>query len=140
MPRIEGWLTDGPPHALPTAEAAIDRIACGGEQQEGKHHRSRLILSRRLPEKDAADARAKVRRPADGERLDVEWSLLKPGGVVGDEDERAETDLVALSQSTVRNHDDGNRKNRNFTKKALTHLPTVGANCRGSKTDSRMGG
>ena len=45
---------------------------------ERGHHRSRPILGRRLPEKDAADARAKVRRPADGERLDVEWSLLEP--------------------------------------------------------------
>ena len=69
---------------------------------------------------------AKVRRPADGECLDVKGSFLKPGGVVGDEDERAETDLAALSQSTAGNHDDGNRKNRNFTKKSLRHLPHGG--------------
>ena len=68
------------------------------------------MLSRWLPKKDAADARAKVRRPADGERLDVEWSLLKLGRVVGDENKRAETDLVALSHSSAGNHDDGNRK------------------------------
>ena len=79
-----------------------------------------------MPKKDAADARAKVRRPADGERLDVEWSLLKLGRVVGDENKRAETDLVALSQSSAENHDDGNRKNRNFSNKSLRHLPQGG--------------
>ena len=52
----------------------------------------------------------KVRCPADGERLDVEWSLLKLGGVIGDENERGETDLAALSQSTAGNHDDDDRK------------------------------
>ena len=67
-------------------------------------------MSRRLPQKDAANARAKLRCPADGERLDVEWSLLNPGGVVGDENERAETDLAALSQLAAGNHDD-DRKN-----------------------------
>ena len=41
--------------------------------------------------------RPKVRRPADGEHVDVERSLLKPSGVVGDERERAETDLAALN-------------------------------------------
>ena len=56
---------------------------------------------RRLPQEDAADARAKVRCPADGERLDVEWSLLEPRGVVYDEHERAETDLAALNQSSA---------------------------------------
>ena len=45
---------------------------------ERRHCRSRLILSRRLPEKDAANARAKVRRPSNGERLDIERSFLKP--------------------------------------------------------------
>ena len=79
-----------------------------------------------MSKKDAMDARAKVRRPADGERLDIEWSLLKLGGVVGDEDECSETDLVALSQSTAGNHDDGNRKNRNFSNKTLRHLPHGG--------------
>ena len=72
------------------------------------------------------DACAKVRRPADGECVDVEWSLLEPGGVVGDEDERAETDLAALSHSSAGNHDDGNRKNRNFSNKLLRHLPHGG--------------
>ena len=52
-------------------------------------------------EKDAADARVKVRCPADGERLDVEWSLLEPSGVVCDEHERVETDLAALGQSSA---------------------------------------
>ena len=80
-----------------------------------------------------------MRRPSDGECLDVKGSFLKPGGVVGDENEHAETDLVDLSQSAAGNHDDGDRKNCNFTNKSLRHLPTVGANCRGPKTDSRKG-
>ena len=54
-----------------------------------------------MPQEDAADARAKVRCPADGERLDVEWSLLEPSGVVCDEHECAETDLAALGQSSA---------------------------------------
>ena len=52
-----------------------------------------------MPQEDAADTRAKVRCPADGERLNVEWSFLEPSGVVGDEHERAEMDLAALGQS-----------------------------------------
>ena len=77
-----------------------------------------------MPKKDAVNARTEVRRPADGERLDVEWSLMEPSGVVGDEDERAETDLAAFSQSSARNLDEGNRKNCNFTKKvAKTPAP-----------------
>ena len=47
------------------------------------------------------DACTKVRRPADGEHIDVEWSLLELGGVVDNEDERAETDLAALGQSST---------------------------------------
>ena len=54
-----------------------------------------------MPQEDAADTRAKVRCPADGERLDVEWSFLEPSGVVGDEHECAETDLAALRQSSA---------------------------------------
>ena len=57
-------------------------------------------------QEDAVDARVKVRRPAGGERIDVEWCLLKPSGVVGDKHERAETDLAALSQTSALNHDD----------------------------------
>ena len=83
-------------------------------------------MGRRLPEKDTPDACAKVRRPVDGERLDVEWSFLMPGGVVGDKNERAETDLTALRQFSAGNHDDGSRKNCNFTKKSLRHLPHGG--------------
>ena len=63
-----------------------------------------------MPQKDTADARAKVRLPADRECIDVERSLLKPSGVVGDERERAETDLAALHQNSARNHDDLDRK------------------------------
>ena len=78
--------------------------------RERKHHRSRLILSRRLLEKDAANARAEVRRPLDGERLNVQGSFLKPHGVVGDEQQRTETDLTALHQNSARNHDDLDQK------------------------------
>ena len=69
--------------------------------RERGHHGSRPILGQRLPEKDAKKARAKVRRPTDWERLDVKGSFLKPGGVVGDEDERAETDLTGGSEGEV---------------------------------------
>ena len=54
-----------------------------------------------MPQENAADARAKVHRSADWERVDVERSLLKPSGVVGDERERAEMDLAALNQSSA---------------------------------------
>ena len=47
------------------------------------------------------DARAKVRCLADGECVDIEWSLLKLSRVVGDKHERAETDLAALSQTSA---------------------------------------
>ena len=54
-----------------------------------------------MPQEDAGDARAKVRRSADWERINVERGLLKPGRVVGDECERAETDLAALNQNSA---------------------------------------
>ena len=79
-----------------------------------------------MPQEDAADARAKVRRSMDWERVVVEWSLLKPSRVVGDERERAETDLAALNQNSTGNHDDGNRKDCNFSNKSLRHLPHGG--------------
>ena len=79
-----------------------------------------------MPQEDAATARVKVCCPADRECVHVERSLLKPSGVVGDENERAETDLVALDQSSFGNHDEGNRTNCNFSKKSLRHLPHGG--------------
>ena len=63
-----------------------------------------------MPQENAADARAKVRCPADRECIHVERSLLKPGGVIGDERERAKMDLAALHQNFVENHDDSGRK------------------------------
>ena len=83
------------PPLKPRPTGTFAPVGCG---EEGRHG-SQLILSRWLPKEDATDARAKVRCPADGERLDVEWSFLEPSGVVGDEHERAETDLAALGQS-----------------------------------------
>ena len=95
-------------------------------RREGEGCWSQLVLGRRLPQEDAADARVKVRRPAGGERVGVEWSLLKPSGVVGDKHERAETDLVALNQTFAWNHDEGDRKNCNFSNKSLRHRPYGG--------------
>ena len=80
------------------------------------------MLSRRLSKKDAADARSKVRSFADWERVDVEWGLLKPSGVVGDERERAETDHAALHQNSARNHDDLDRK-RSQLLQQITKIP-----------------
>ena len=79
-----------------------------------------------MPQQDAADTCTKVRRPADGKRVDVEWSLLEPSGVIGDERERAETDLAALDQNSARNHDEGDRKNCNFSNTSLRHRPHGG--------------
>ena len=67
-----------------------------------------------------------MRCPADGERLDGEWSLLEPSGVIGNEHKPAETDLAALGQSSAGNHDDGDQKNCNFSNKSLRHLPHGG--------------
>ena len=81
---------------------------------------------RRLPQQNAADTCAKMRRTADGERINIEWSLLEPGGVVGDEGESAETDLSTLDQKSSSHHDESTRKNRNFSTKLLKHLPHGG--------------
>ena len=94
----------------PPLEPRPTRTLAPANSGERGYHGSRLVLSRLLPEEDAANARAKVRCPADGERLDVEWSFLEPGGVVGNENERAEMDLAALNQLAAGNHDD-DRKN-----------------------------
>ena len=63
-----------------------------------------------MPQENTADTHAKVRCPANRECVHVERSLLKLGGVVGDERERAKTDLAALHQNSARNHDDLDRK------------------------------
>ena len=80
-----------------------------------------------MSREDAADARVKVRCPAGGERIDVEWCLLKPSGVVGDKHECAEMDLAAPSQTSAWNHDDGDWKNCNFSNNSLRHLPHGGS-------------
>ena len=79
-----------------------------------------------MPRQDATDTCAKVRRPADRKRVDVEWSLLEPSGVVGYEGEHAETDLATLDKNSTRNHDEGDQNNRNFSNKSLRHLPHGG--------------
>ena len=83
-------------------------------------------MGRRLLQEDATDACTKMRRTADGERIDVEWCLLKPGGVVGDERGHAEVDLAALHQNSARNHDQRDRKDCNFSNQALRLLPHGG--------------
>ena len=70
-------------------------LALAGDR-EGGWHMSRPIWSRRLPQQNAADIRPKMRHTTHGERVDVEWSLLEPNGVVGNESERTEADLAAL--------------------------------------------
>ena len=87
------------PPLKPQPTGTFAPAGCG----EGGRHGSRPILSRRLPKEDVTDARAKVRCPADGERLDVEWRFLEPSGVVGDEYERTKTDLAAQGQTTTKN-------------------------------------
>ena len=79
-----------------------------------------------MPQQNAADTCAKMHRTADGERIDVEWSLLEPGGVVGDEGESTETDLSILNQNSSSHHDESTRKNRNFSTKSLKQLPHGG--------------
>ena len=77
-------------------------------------------------QQDAADTCTKVCCPADGQRVDVEWCLLEPSRVVGDESERTETDHAALDQNSARNHDEGDQNNCNFSNKPLRHLPHGG--------------
>ena len=79
-----------------------------------------------MSQQNATDTCAKMRRTADGERINVEWSLLEPGGVVGDEGESAETDLAALDQNSAKNHGEGDRNKCNFSNKSLRHLPHGG--------------
>ena len=100
---------------------------------ESKRHRSR-----RLPKKNAAGACRKVRRPADRERLNVNRLFLKPCRVVGDEGERTKTDLVAQEQTAAGRHDEG--EDCKLVGSRLDACPTVSANCRGYKSDSRCVG
>ena len=139
-PRLGWWPIGEPLRVSPIAEASTDQSACAGGRQGGRTAQESTGMESMLPQQDAADTRPKVRRPADGERVDVEWCLLEPSRVVADESERTETDLAALDQSSTGNHDEGDRTNCNSSNKTLKHLPKVGANCRGSKSDSRMGG
>ena len=114
----------GMPHP-PLKSRPTGALAPVGDRA-GRRHGGRPILGRRLPQEDTTNTCAEVRRTADGERVDVEWCLLEPGGVVGDERERAETDLAALHQNSARNHDQRDRKNRNFSNQALRFLPQGG--------------
>ena len=110
LPRLGGGRLAGHRVSHPLLKPRPTGALAPAGNREGGQHRSRPIVGRRLPQEDAANARAKVRCPADRECVDVERSLLKPSGVVGDERERAETDLAALHQNSARNHDDLKRK------------------------------
>ena len=79
-----------------------------------------------MPQQNAADTCAKMRRTADGERINVEWCLLEPAGVIGDEGESTETDLSTLDQNSSSYHDESTRKNHNFSTKSLKHRPHGG--------------
>ena len=79
-----------------------------------------------MSQQNAADTCAKMRRTADGKRINIEWSLLEPSGVVGNKREHAETNLAALNQNSARNHGEGDRNNCNFSNKSLRHLPHGG--------------
>ena len=105
-PRPGGWPTDAPPRASPTAEVSTDRSSCTGGKQGGRTTQEPTGRGSTVAAKGRPDTRAKVCRPAGREHVHVERSLLKPSGVVGDERECAETDLVALHQNSARNHDD----------------------------------
>ena len=76
-----------------------------------------------------------MRRPTDGESLDVERGFLEPCGVVGDEGERTEMDLAVRDQTAAGRHDEDEK--RNLAGSRLDACPTVGANCRGNVPDSR---
>ena len=87
---------------------------------------SQPIMGRRLPQEDAADARAKVRRPTDRECVDVERSLLKPTRVVG---VNVSAPIRISRPSTSPLEDTMMMRigtNRNSTKKSLRHLPHGG--------------
>ena len=79
-----------------------------------------------MPQENAADACAKVRCPTDRECVHVERSLLKPSGVVGDERERAETDLAASTKTPPKTMMIRVGKDRNSSNKSLRHLPQGG--------------
>lgn len=81
-----------------------------------------------------------VRFPADRKSLDIEGGFLKPGGVFGDESERAESELAAHNQTTAGNHVDEDRKKCNLAESSKMLCPTVGANYRGTKSDSKSRG
>ena len=65
-----------------------------------------------------------MRRPTDGESLNVEWGFLEPRGVVDGEDERAETDLAAQDQIAAGRHDEDGKCN--LAGKSLRRLPHGG--------------
>ena len=72
---------------------------------------------------------------ADREHLNFQRRFLKPCRVVGDEGERTEMDLMAQEQTVAGRHED--EENCKLAGSRLDACPTVGANCRGNKPDSR---
>ena len=123
LPRLAGWPIGGPPHASPTAGAATDRNACAGEQQGARTPQEPTDTESTAAEEGR---RGRMRESTLPRGWGVPRRRVEPGGVIGNEHERAETDLAALCQSSAGNHDDGNRKNCNFSNKSLRHLPQGG--------------
>ena len=76
-------------------------------------------------QKDTIGTHTGVRRPADGEGLDIKGSFLGPGRVVGDENKRTKTDLMVQRQTTAGNHVVGERKTQPH-RKSLRRLPHSG--------------
>ena len=76
----------------------------------------------------------------DRKGLDIEGGFLEPGGVVGDESERAESELAAHDQTTAGNHVDEDQKNATLSEVAKMLCPMVGANYHGTKSDSKSRG
>ena len=74
------------------------------------------------------------------ESLDVEGCLLKPGGVIGDENERAESELATHNQPQLETMLIKIEENATLPEVAKTLRPKVGANCRGSMSDSKYRG
>ena len=140
LPRLGGWPTGEPPRASPTAGASTDRNACASGQQGVKTPpeptdtgSTAAAGGRRRRTRESALPRGRGAPRCRVEPLGAKQSRRRRT--------RARRDgSPALGQSSAKIHDDGDRKNCNFSNKSLNTRPMVGTNCRGTKTDSRIGG
>ena len=108
------------PSLEPRATGSLATASSG----EGKHCQSRLMVSRRLPEEDAAGNGMEVRRPMNRERLDVQRGFLEPRRIVDDEGECAEEDLMTHAQIFAGRHDE--KMKSQTRRKSLRRLPHGG--------------